>query len=121
MLSVLKLGYPDRCHNHCFDFKFPLAPIGAIATGSAHAIPSAQAPIDTKGNFSAQVFGGGWGGQKINLYSKSYFFCDLKPHAKFGNPTITPTRRKVTISEEREKERKKEKKKNAVNSGHLVS
>ena len=33
--------------------KFPLAPMGVLATGSAHARPSAQPPIDTSGNFSA--------------------------------------------------------------------
>ena len=42
--------------------EFPLAPMGALAPGSAHARPSAQAPIDTSGNFSAQVSEGG--GQK---------------------------------------------------------
>ena len=39
--------------------KFPLAPMGALAPGSVHARPSAQPPIDTSGNFSAQVSGGG--------------------------------------------------------------
>jgi hypothetical protein len=33
---------------------------------------------------------------------------DLKPHAKFRNPRITPSERKVTTSE-REKERKRKK------------
>ena len=41
---------------------------------------------------------------------------DLKPHAKFHNPTVTPSGRQVT----RQKERKAETEKNAVNSGHLV-
>ena len=50
----------------------------------------------------------------IFFHPKSYFFCELKPHAKFRNPTITPSGRKVTRRrEEREKN-------NAVNSGHLV-
>ena len=39
--------------------KFPLAPMGALAPGSAHARPSAQVPIDTSGIFLAQVSGGG--------------------------------------------------------------
>ena len=39
------------------------------------------------------------------------FFCDLKPHAKYHNPTIAPSRRKVSEAE---------REKNAVNSGHLV-
>ena len=44
-----------------------------------------------------------------NLFSPQIlFFCDLKPHAKFQNPTITPSGRKVSVGEERE--RKKEKK-----------
>ena len=30
------------------------APMGLLAPGSAHARPSAQPPIDTSGNFSAQ-------------------------------------------------------------------
>ena len=45
-------------------FKFPLAPMGVLAPGSAHARPSAQPPINTSGNISAHVFGffcgGGW-------------------------------------------------------------
>ena len=39
--------------------KIPLAPMGALAPGSAHARPSAQAPIYTSQKFSAQVSGGG--------------------------------------------------------------
>ena len=35
--------------------KFPLATMGALATGSAHARPSAQAPIDTSRNLVASV------------------------------------------------------------------
>ena len=31
--------------------QFPLAPMGVLAPGSAHATPSAQPPIDTSGNF----------------------------------------------------------------------
>ena len=50
--------------------------------------------------------GKGWGGVVRFFYPKSYFFCDLKPHAKFRNPTITPSGSKVTTSE-REKEKKR--------------
>ena len=38
--------------------KIPLAPMGVLAPGSAHARPSAQPPIDTSGNFSAHMSGG---------------------------------------------------------------
>jgi hypothetical protein len=38
----------------------------------------------------------------------------LKPNAKFKNPTITPSERKVTGAERRRR-------KPAINSGHLVS
>ena len=48
---------------------------------------------------------------QIYFYPKSYFFCDLKPHAKFRNPTKPPSGRKVTQAETE---------KNTVNSGHLV-
>ena len=34
------------------------------------------------------------------------FFCDLRPHAKFQNPTITPSGRKV-MAGERKREREK--------------
>jgi hypothetical protein len=38
------------------------------------------------------------------------FYCDLKPNAKFRNPKITPSGRKVTTGErERKKERKRKK------------
>ena len=60
-------------HIKCVN-KFPLAPMGALAPGSAHARPSAQAPIDTKGNFSAQVFGGGWGGGKKSICTPNLIF-----------------------------------------------
>ena len=48
---------------------------------------------------------GAWGSPNCR-YPKSYFFGDLKPHAKFGNPTITPSGRKVTTSEEKEEREK---------------
>ena len=35
--------------------RFPLAPMGVLATWSAHARPSARPPIDTSGNFTAHV------------------------------------------------------------------
>ena len=35
--------------------EFPLAPMGVLAPGSAHAWPSARPPIDTSGNFSVHV------------------------------------------------------------------
>ena len=35
--------------------KFPLAPMGVLAPGSAHARPSARPPIDVSGNFPAHV------------------------------------------------------------------
>ena len=36
-------------------FQIPLAPMGVLAPGSAHARPSAQTPIDMSGNFPAHV------------------------------------------------------------------
>ena len=39
---------------------FPLAPMGVLAPGSAHAWPSAQPPIDTSGNLSAHLGGEFW-------------------------------------------------------------
>ena len=39
--------------------QIPLAPMGVLAPGSAHARPSARLPIDTSGNFSAHMSGGG--------------------------------------------------------------
>ena len=49
---------------------------------------------------------------QIIFHPKSHFFCELKSHAKFQNPKITPSGRKV--------ERKKDSEKNALNSGYLV-
>ena len=48
------------------------------------------------------------------FHPKSYYFCELKPHAKFQNPTITPSGKKVTQAE---REKREEREKNAVNSG----
>jgi hypothetical protein len=42
--------------------------------------------------FSAKIDPpGGQGVPQFFFYPKSYIFCDLKPHAKFRNPTITPS------------------------------
>jgi hypothetical protein len=43
--------------------------------------------------------------QFLSSHTKSYLFCALKPHAKFGNPTITPSGGKLTTSKEREKDK----------------
>ena len=40
------------------NLKFPLAPMGVLAPGSAQARPSPQPLIDTNGNFSARMSGG---------------------------------------------------------------
>jgi hypothetical protein len=63
-------------------WQFPLAPMGVLAPGSAHAKPSAQLPIDTSRNFSAHVSGMG---DKKNenlsdqftqaILSTFHFFC----------------------------------------------
>ena len=46
-------------------------------------------------------------GPPIFVYPNSYFFGDLKPHAKFQNPMITPSGRKESEAEREKKERKK--------------
>jgi hypothetical protein len=47
-------------------------------------------------------------GEKIDiLFDPKSNFCEIKPHAKFQNPTITPAGRKVTRAEEREREEEK--------------
>ena len=38
-----------------YTYEFPLAPMGVLAPGSAHARPSARPPIDTSGNFPAHM------------------------------------------------------------------
>ena len=110
--------------------------MGVLASGSVHARPSAHPPIDTSGNISAHVSGRGLnkisddskhflcfqnnnknrpqGGRGVRQFflSPQFLLCDLRPHSKFHNPTITPSGRKVTQAERRRK--------TAVNSGHLV-
>ena len=54
----------------------------------------------------------GWGPAIFSLSPQILFFGDLKPHAIFQDPMITPSVRKVTQAEK--------KRRNAVNSGHLV-
>ena len=75
-----------------------------------------SAPIDTSGNLSVHVSGRSISGDSKHFSvfhkktkkltpqgaggsPKSYFFCDLKPHAKFQNPTIPHSGRKVTAAE----------------------
>ena len=48
---------PVKHYNEKIYEKFPLAPMGVLAPGSAHARPSAQSPLDTSGKFSGQVSG----------------------------------------------------------------
>ena len=48
--------------------KILLAPIGAFAPGSAHARPSTQAPINTRGNLSAHVSGMGLSWLGLSIY-----------------------------------------------------
>jgi hypothetical protein len=61
---------------------------------------------------------------QILCTSNLIFWCELKPHAKFRNPTITPSGRKVTQAEERKKKevkahvREASKIKNRLNLGH---
>ena len=44
---------------------------------------------------------GGQGGPPNLFYPKPYFLCDLNPHSKIRNPTITPSGRKVSGGEEK--------------------
>ena len=48
---------------------------------------------------------GGRGGPQNLFSSQILFFCELKPHAKFQNPTITSSGRKVMAAERRKKEK----------------
>ena len=50
---------------------------------------------------------GARGGPQKFVSPQILFFCDWQPHAKFENPTITPSGRKVTAAERREKKRRK--------------
>ena len=49
----------------------PLAPMGVLAPGSAHARPSAQPPIDTSEKFQHTCLGGG--SKKIEKISDQFF------------------------------------------------
>ena len=81
--------------------KFPLAPMGVLTPGSAHARPSAQPPIDMSGNFPAHVSAvtfkifkkklkktknrppGGQGvGVRINFFYPNFCLYYLGAHAK---------------------------------------
>jgi hypothetical protein len=60
----------------CLDIeKFPLAPMGVLAPGSAHSRPSAQPPIDPSGSFRSKCLGGG--GQFSRHFTP--IFCDFYP------------------------------------------
>ena len=67
--------------------KIPLAPMGVLASGSAHAWPLLS-PQSTPVEFcpcTCIFFNFFLGGGHQN-YPKSYVFCDLKLRAKFQNP-----------------------------------
>ena len=52
-------------------------------------------------NFVLTIFVDADGGPCL----KSYFFCELKPHAKFPKTMITPSGREVTVGERETGER----------------
>ena len=56
-------------NEHAHLSKFPLAPMGVLAPGSAHTRPSARPPIDTSGFFLAHMSGGGLGGKLSDSFS----------------------------------------------------
>ena len=56
--KIVAYGCQTPSAQRCSD-QFPLAPMGVFAPRSAHARPSARPPIDTSGNFSAHMSGGG--------------------------------------------------------------
>ena len=111
--------------------------MGPLTPVSAHARPSAQAPIDTSGIFLAQVSGRGGGSKNVKDFpinflaisgdSKHFsFFPEKKPggqglktSCKIWEPYDNSFWEKSNPAEEREIEERKERK-NAVNSGHLV-
>ena len=57
----------DRNGHITITFRTNLSWVNTLESASAHARPSAQAPIDTSGNFSAHVSGRG-GQQKIPIH-----------------------------------------------------
>ena len=87
-----------------------MVPIRVLAPGSAHA--SAHTTINTSRIYLAHV--SGRGGKKINptgdrgshnLFSHPKRFCFLT--LNFQNPTIIPSRRKVSEEEEEKREKKR--------------
>ena len=56
-VHIVKVEF--QCREEKQSLKFPLATMGVHAPGSAHARPSARPPIDTSGNFSVHMSGGG--------------------------------------------------------------
>jgi hypothetical protein len=58
-----------------------------------------------KNNKKCPLRGLGW--VPIFVYPKSYFFCDLKLHAKFHNNSTTPSGRKVCGTERKRKKKNK--------------
>jgi hypothetical protein len=86
--------------------------MGGLAPGSAHARPFSQTPIDKNG-LGAKIekilknkTPGGSGPPNFFLPQISFFFYDLKHHAKFQNPTITPFGRNVTAGGRQRKKRR---------------
>ena len=69
--------------------------MGALASSSAHARPSTQAPIDTSGNFYPKYYFFVWNSEAYNYSFWEKSMCGRR-----------------TKNKEREK--------NVVNSGHLV-
>jgi hypothetical protein len=72
----MKGGHMTMLHKMIIIKKFPLAPMGILAPGSAHARPSARPHIATSGNFLAHV----------SAESPSNISPNQKSYPKFQNP-----------------------------------
>jgi hypothetical protein len=64
--------------------EYPLGPMGVLATGSAHPRPSSQPPIETSGNFPAEV-----SAESPSNISPNANRTPQKSHPKFWNPRTT--------------------------------
>ena len=90
------------------EVQFPLAPMGVLAPGVKNLkhfpINFLAISGDSKHFFQQKKLKnrppGGHGGPPSFVLPQILFVCDLKPHAKFWNPTITPSGRKVSEAEE---------------------
>ena len=82
------LNFRHYVTRRIYHIKFPLAPMGVLVPGSAHARPSTQPPIDTSGNIPAHM--SAESPSNISPNPQKSYPKFRNPRTTFGNTPLCP-------------------------------